>query len=153
MVDIQNIRELLELMVANDLSEIKIREGETSIVLRKGGVAQPMVVSAPPPAAHPVEAGALAAPDAGEAGSPDEGLVPVPSPMVGTVYMASDPESPPLISIGQEVGNDTTVCVIEAMKVFNEIQAEVTGTIERILVHNEQAVEFGQPLFLVRPQS
>ena len=154
MVDIQNIRELLELMVEHDLSEIKIREGQTAIVLRKGGAGSPVVVSSPAGAvAHPVETGVEPAPEEAEAASPDEGLVPVSSPMVGTVYMAPDPDSPHFISVGQEVGVDTTVCVIEAMKVFNEIPAEVAGTVERILVHNEQAVEYGQPLMLVRPRS
>lgn len=154
MVDIQNIRELLELMVEHDLSEIKIREGQTVIVLRKGGAGPPVVVSSPAGAvAHPVETGVEPAPEEAEAASPDEGLVPISSPMVGTVYMAPDPDSPHFISVGQEVGVDTTVCVIEAMKVFNEIPAEVAGTVERILVHNEQAVEYGQPLMLVRPRS
>jgi acetyl-CoA carboxylase biotin carboxyl carrier protein len=73
--------------------------------------------------------------------------------MVGTFYSASDPEAPPFVSVGTEVEPDTAVCIIEAMKVFNEIKSEVSGTIERILVQNQQAVEFGQPLMLVRPRS
>jgi acetyl-CoA carboxylase biotin carboxyl carrier protein len=81
----------------------------------------------------------------------EEGLVPISSPMVGTFYTAPDPESPPFVTVGSSVGPDTVVCIIEAMKVFNEIKAEVTGTIERILIQNEQPVEFGQPLFLIRP--
>jgi len=104
-----------------------------------------MVMSQPPATVLPAPA---APPPA-----VDEGLVPIRSPMVGTFYAASDPESPPFVAIGSEVDVTTTVCVIEAMKVFNEIHAEVAGTIERILVNNEQAVEYGQPLMLVRPKA
>ena len=75
------------------------------------------------------------------------------SPMVGTFYTAPDPDSSPFVQVGSEVSADTPVCIIEAMKVFNEIKAEVAGTIERILVQDQQAVEFGQPLMLVRPKS
>jgi acetyl-CoA carboxylase biotin carboxyl carrier protein len=72
--------------------------------------------------------------------------------MVGTFYAAPDPDSKPYVSPGSEVGPDTVVCIIEAMKVFNEIKAEVAGTIEKVMVQNAQAVEFGQPLFMVRPR-
>jgi acetyl-CoA carboxylase biotin carboxyl carrier protein len=72
--------------------------------------------------------------------------------MVGTYYASPDPDSPPFVQIGSEVTPDTAVCIIEAMKVFNEIKAEVSGSIERILAHNQDAVEFGQPLMLVRPK-
>jgi len=156
-VDIQNIRELLELMVEHGLSEIKVRDGETAIILRKGGAGQPTVVSVPQGMvveAAPVSGLApVAAPEGSPTAPPDDGLVPITSPMVGTVYLTPDPESPPFVSVGDEVRSESTVCVIEAMKVFNEIQAEVSGTVERILVHNEQAIEYGQPLMLVRPNS
>jgi acetyl-CoA carboxylase biotin carboxyl carrier protein len=71
--------------------------------------------------------------------------------MVGTFYVAPDPDSPPYVQVGAVVHPDAVVCIVEAMKVFNEIKAEVAGTIEKILVKNEQPVEFGQPMFLVRP--
>ena len=146
MVDIEKVRELLELMVEHGLSEIKVQEGETMICLRKSPAGEPAMVPAapaalapaPPPAAEPAE---------------DDGLVPIPCPMVGTLYTAPDPESPPFVSVGSEVDADTVVCVIEAMKVFNEIRAEVAGIIERVLVQNQQAVEYSQPLMLVRPKS
>ena len=151
MIDLEQIRELLKLMTEHDLGEIKIRQGENVISLRKGHIGEPVVYAAPP-AYHP--AVAPAAVQAAPAAEPakDEGLVPIASPMVGTVYLGPDPESPPYISVGREVDPTTPVCIIEAMKVFNEIRAEVTGTVERILVQNEQAVEFGQPLMLVRPR-
>ena len=154
MVDIDRIRELAELMGEHDLSGIRIREGETTIDLRKG----PTIASEPAPVPIPAtntEAKLVAAPETEGAGGEreaDEGLLPIKSPMVGTFYMASDPDSSPFVSVGSEVTPDTAVCIIEAMKVFNEIKAEVAGTIERILVQNEQAIEFGQPLMLVRPK-
>ena len=137
-------------MVEHDLSEIKVREGETAIILRKPSANQPVMM--PPPVAAPVAAPAVPAPAEPEQAE-DDGLVPVPSPMVGTAYMAPDPESPPFVSVGAEIQPETTVCIIEAMKVFNEIRSEVSGTVERILVQNEQAIEFGQPILLVRPKS
>jgi len=155
-VDIQNIRELLELMVEHGLSEIKVRDGQTTIVLRKGGTGQPVVVTAPHVEAAPGPGQgpeSAAAAETERARAEDDGLVPIASPMVGTVYLTPDPESPAFVSVGDEVQPETTVCIIEAMKVFNEIHAEVSGTVERILVHNEQAVEYGQPLMLVRPRS
>ncbi len=79
------------------------------------------------------------------------GLVAIESPMVGTFYSSPNPDSPPFISVGASISNESVVCLIEAMKVFNEIKAEVTGTIERVLVNSGDAVEFGQKLFLVRP--
>ncbi len=138
-------------MVEHGLSEIRIREGESMITLRKGPTGEPVMMTAAPQMAMPSLPAApalVAAPPA-----EDEGLVPIRSPMVGTFYAASDPESPPFVTIGSEVDATTTVCVIEAMKVFNEIHAEVAGTVERILVHTDQAVEYGQPLMLVRPKA
>jgi acetyl-CoA carboxylase biotin carboxyl carrier protein len=151
-IDVQKVRELIELMVEHGLSEVRIREGETAINLRKGGE----IVYAAPPAPAPLPTATPAAVSPAGTPSPaaevDEGLVPIVSPMVGTLYVAADPESPPFVHVGSQIDPNTPVCIIEAMKVFNEIKAEVSGTIERILVHNEQAVEFGQPLMLVRPR-
>ena len=156
MIDVQQVRELIELMVEHGLSEIRIREGETSVSLRKGP--GEIIYAAPPMAAPQMPAAMRSAAPGTAPASPsavpaeDEGLVPIVSPMVGTLYIAADPESPPFVHIGSEVDPNTPVCIIEAMKVFNEIKAEISGTVERILVSNEQAVEFGQPLMLVRPR-
>lgn len=157
MIDTKTIKELLELMVEHGLSELKLKDGEAQIVLRKGATGAPVVMTAPMGMPHPAMVGAhsmpalVAAPPAA-APKEDEGLVPIKSPMVGTFYATPDPESSPFVTIGSEIEPNTTVCIIEAMKVFNEIKAEVAGTVERILVQNEQAVEFGQPLMLVRPR-
>lgn len=154
MIDVQKVRELIELMVEHGLSEVRVREGETVVNLRKGPSGE-VVYATPAPAIAPVQP--VTAPSAAPGGAPapaaaDEGLVPIVSPMVGTLYIAPDPETPPFVHIGSQVDVNTPVCIIEAMKVFNEIKAEVSGTVEKILVHNEQAVEFGQPLMLVRPR-
>ncbi|NLX20484.1 MAG: acetyl-CoA carboxylase biotin carboxyl carrier protein [Phycisphaerae bacterium] len=140
-------------MVEHDLSEIRIREGESMITLRKGPTGEPMMMTAAPSMVMSQPPATVLPAPAAPPPAVDEGLVPIRSPMVGTFYAASDPESPPFVAIGSEVDVTTTVCVIEAMKVFNEIHAEVAGTIERILVNNEQAVEYGQPLMLVRPKA
>jgi len=152
-IDIQQIRELLELMAEHDLGEIKVRQGDTVIALRKARFGEPVVYAAPAavPAPAPVAAGAAVPPLAEPV--KDEGLVAIKSPMVGTVYLSPDPESPPYVNVGREVDPSTPVCIIEAMKVFNEIRSEIAGTVERILVLSEQAVEFGQPLMMVRPRA
>ncbi len=156
MIDVQQVRELIQLMVENDLNEIRVKQGETAISLRKGPAGIQIAggyAPAPMPAAHaPVAQPAHAPAPPAEEKAQDEGLVPIVSPMVGTFYMAADPDSPPYVSIGTTVGPDSPVCIIEAMKVFNEIKAEVSGVIERILVQDQQAVEFGQALMLVRPR-
>ncbi|HKQ47883.1 MAG TPA: acetyl-CoA carboxylase biotin carboxyl carrier protein [Phycisphaerae bacterium] len=149
-MDIEEIKTLTDLMVDNDLSEIMIRDGEKRIVLRRGSA--PVVHSplhhAPPP---PMMA-ASANPPVVAATSPvaDPGLQPIASPMVGTFYAAANPESPPFVKTGDKVSPETVVCIIEAMKVFNEIKAERAGTIESIEVRNGAPVEFGQPLMMVR---
>lgn len=154
MFETDKIRQLVEMMVKNDLVEISLRDGDVEVSLRRPN---PTSVPAVQMAGGPVMVPA-ASPTALPEGSPevakceDEvGLVEIVSPMVGTFYSASSPEAAPFVSVGSSVGTDTPVCIIEAMKVFNEVKAEVSGTIEKILVKNEQAVEFGQPLYLVRP--
>lgn len=158
MIDVQQVRELAGLMAEHDLTEIRIREGETFLRLRRGpeGVAawpaQMMPALGAMPAAPAVPTASVAA-EAEGVSSVDEGLVPIVSPMVGTYYASPDPESPPFVVAGSEVEIGTPVCIIEAMKVFNEIKAEVAGRIERVLVKNEQPLEYGQPLMLVRPRA
>ncbi|MBK9121080.1 MAG: acetyl-CoA carboxylase biotin carboxyl carrier protein [Phycisphaerales bacterium] len=152
-MEIDHLRKLVELMVDNDLSRIELREGETHILLRRG---QPVIQTGPLPVASPVGPPAapahVAAPPASPAPAPaPDNEVLIRSPMVGTFYAAPDPESPPYVSIGSAVQPNTVVCLIEAMKVFNELKAEVAGQISRVLVKSGQAVEFDQPLFAVTP--
>ncbi len=152
MLETNKIRQLIEMMVNNDLVELSLRDGDVEVSLRRpdpGACADGQVV-VPVVPANP--AGAAAQPAVTEPAAEDDlNLAEIPSPMVGTFYTASSPDAPPFVKVGSAVGPDTVVCIIEAMKVFNEIKADVSGTIEQVLVKNEQAIEFGQPLFLVRP--
>ncbi len=150
MIDVQQVRELAAVMAERGLSEIRIREGETALSLRRGPLAEAPVWA--PPMAMPAPLAQAAAVPQAESHSGEENLVAIKSPMVGTFYSRSDPESPPFVQLGSEVEPNSPACIIEAMKVFNEIKAEVSGTVERILVQDEQAVEFGQTLMLVRPR-
>ncbi len=149
--DVKRIRRLVELMNEHELSEIDLRQSDQRIRLRKGS--EPLVVSAAPPQ----PAAGNAAPAAGPAETlaasvqADTNLVLIKSPMIGTYYTAPSPDTPPFVKVGDHVEPTTTVCVIEAMKVFNEIPAETSGQIVAVLVDNGEPVEFGQALFKVDP--
>ena len=164
-MDIRKIKKLIELLEESSLSEIEIVEGEESVRLSRavsGAVAAPAMPplpahvqaaawSAPGPAMQP-DTPAAATPAADD--SPGEEAVPegelVRAPMVGTFYAASSPEADPFVSLGQQVNEGETMCIIEAMKMFNQIEAEASGTVVAILVENGQPVEFDQPLFVIR---
>ncbi len=154
-MDIRKLKELVKLMVENDLTELDLRDkDEQATVRRQTAFAPPQVVHhgvhhGSPAAVAPVVAAASSKPAATPA--PDESdLVAIESPMVGTFYTSSGPDKPPLAAVGATVDAETVVCLLEAMKIFNEIKAERSGTIVKMLVKNGQAVEFGQKLFLVR---
>lgn len=154
MLELDRIQQLVEMMVANDLVELSLRDGEVEINLRRPNpnsndapVLQTLpAVSSVPPAAAP-------APPETKLLSEGVGVQfqEIRSPMVGTFYASPDPDSPQFVQVGSNVGPSTVVCILEAMKVFSEIKAETSGTIDRILVQDGEAVEYGQPLFLVRP--
>lgn len=157
MVDYRKLRELVKLMTENDLSELELRDQAETVVIKRGGVSHAMV-GAPmihhvPMAAAPAAMGASAAAggDTPAAADEDADLIAIKSPMVGTFYAAQDPSSPAFAPVGSNVGPETVVCIVEAMKVFSEIKAECSGKIEKVLVKNGEAVEYGQKLFLVRP--
>jgi acetyl-CoA carboxylase biotin carboxyl carrier protein len=146
--DVKRIRRLVELMNEHELSEVDLRQGEQRIKIRKGH--EPVYTSAPAPAPAAAPAAATAsAPGASPAKAEDANLAVVKSPMVGTFYTSSSPDTPPFVKVGDHVGASSTVCIIEAMKVFNEIPAEVSGQVVAVLVENGEPVEFGQPLFKV----
>lgn len=150
--DTRRVKDLIALMEANGLTEIELVEDKAKIVLRRGTFSASSGAPAGQHASHPapVHPAALA-PSAPAAPAEDTSLIPIKSPMVGTFYSAPNPESDPYMSIGTSVDEKSLVCIIEAMKVFNEIHAEVRGTVVKILVNNGQAVEFGQPMFMVKP--
>lgn len=154
MIDIRKLKELVKLMVENDLSELDLKDEQESVSLRRpyasaGTAMAPASATAPQAQAAAPPAPAPSAPAATD--DEDAGLVPIISPMVGTFYSSPDPESPAYVSAGDNVSPDTTVCIVEAMKVFSEIKAECSGKIAKVLVKNAEPVEYGQPLFLVRP--
>jgi len=147
-MDLQDVMKLLELMEARHLEEIEVEQGETRIRLRKGG-APPVVV---PIAAAPVAAAnPQAVPAASDAEKAAEAnLVKITSPMVGTFYRAASPDAEPFINEGDHVTPDQVICIIEAMKVMNEIKAEREGDVVSILIENGESVEFGQPMVTIR---
>lgn len=153
--DVRKIRRLVELMNEHDLSEMDIRQGDMRIQLRRTGEPIPAAPVAPPAPAPvsrptaPAEPLKEAIPAPAESAAVEAHVAIIKSPMVGTFYSASDPDSPPYVKVGDPVGPDSTVCIVEAMKVFNEISAEVSGTILAVLVENGEPVEFGQPMFKV----
>ena len=150
-MELEHIKGLVSLMVENDLSRIEIREGDTHILLRRGQAVVTTVQAAPPPAMPAVPAPA-SQPVATSATAPSaSNEVLIRSPMVGTFYSKPDPNSPNFINIGDAVNPNSVVCLIEAMKVFNEIKAECAGRITRVMVENGKAVEYDQPLFAVAP--
>jgi acetyl-CoA carboxylase biotin carboxyl carrier protein len=153
-LDVRTIRHLVRLMKRYDLTAIDFIEGETKIRLRRRAEHQaaPMpsaalAASLPYPTAPPAATASNTTPPAPVAPA---GIV-IESPMVGTYYASSSPDAPPFVSVGASVRPDSTVCVIEAMKVFTDIPAGVSGTITEVLVKNGQPVEFGQPMFRVNP--
>lgn len=156
-MDAEKIRELIELMKENDLSEIRIVDGETRLLLRRGipggnisiaapAAIPPVPITAPPPAVAVDQVTFM-----DQSAPEDPGLAAICSPMVGTFYASPSPDADPYVKVGDRVTADTVVCIIEAMKVMNEIKAEVAGVIEEVMVEGGNPVEFDQPMFMVRP--
>ncbi|MCL2624986.1 MAG: acetyl-CoA carboxylase biotin carboxyl carrier protein, partial [Planctomycetaceae bacterium] len=148
--DLKRVKQLVELMKANDLTDIEIKQGDLHVTLRRGSHAA--VVSGMPvaPLIQTAPVGLpIATPPASAILEEPANTTLIKSPMVGTFYVASSPNSPPFAKVGDAVTPEKTVCLIEAMKVYNEIQAECTGKIVAVLVNNGETVEFGKPLFRV----
>ena len=155
-MDVKEIKKLVDLMLKNDLRELQMQDGDRRVVIKRGpGETAPAITLSaiqpgPLPAKLAQEQSASAKPSAEQRVAEQE-LESIVSPMVGTFYEAPNPESPVYVKAGDAVTTETVVCIIEAMKVMNEIKAGITGTIEKVMVKNGQAVEFGQPMFLLRP--
>lgn len=155
-MDLKDIKAIIDLMKKNSISEFELERQDFKIRLRRGGIqavssdesGNGNVLVAGPAAAAALPSGA---PNAGAgAAGPVAGETEIKSPMIGTFYRAPSPESANYVEVGTEVGPDTVVCIIEAMKVMNEIKAEVRGVITAILIDNAKPVEFGQPIFKIR---
>ncbi|CAN7602157.1 acetyl-CoA carboxylase biotin carboxyl carrier protein [Paenibacillus sp. LjRoot153] len=165
MFKLSEIKELIKLVDQSSLQELEIENEGARLSIRKPNKVEPMYVSAPvqhtyapigqpnytntAPAAAALEVPVTAN---GQAKQEDSSLHKIVSPMVGTFYQSASPGSAPFVSVGSKVTDKSVVCIVEAMKLMNEIEAEVKGEIVEILVENGQLVEYGQPLFLVRPE-
>ena len=149
-MNLDEIKSILQLMEANKLVEFEYEDDSRRLKLRRAEdrvvtAAVPMAVPAAPMAAAPAQAAPSAAPEAARPSN----LTEFKSPLVGTFYRSAKPDSDPFVNVGDEIGPEKVICIIEAMKVMNEIKAEMSGVVRDILVKNGQAVEFGEPMFLI----
>ena len=151
-MDIKLIKQVVDLMKRSDISEFEFEEDGFKLRLSSQGAQAPHVIHAAPAPQAPAAptAAPAAAPDSEAPAAEEKGISVIKSPMVGTFYRASSPESPAFVEVGSKVTADSAVCIIEAMKVMNEIQAELSGTITEVLAENGDAVEYGQPLFKIK---
>lgn len=151
-MDIKDIKKVVDLMTKNDLTEFSLDDNGFKLELKRGSK-EVIVQAAPAIAAAPVAAAPVAAAAVPVAAAPAAEPVvegeEIKSPIVGTFYSAPSPESPDFVKVGDKVTPDTVVCIVEAMKVMNEIKAEMSGTVKKVLVENGTPVQFGEPLFIV----
>ena len=160
-MEVKEIKKLIDLMIKNDLRELEICDGDSSVSLKRGpgeavptvalSQVQPLSLAATSAPGQPASSNNPTEQGPASATAQEQEYESIVSPMVGTFYHASNPGSDPFVQPGDAVNADTVVCVVEAMKVMNEIKAGLTGTIEKVMVSNGEAVEFGQPMFQVRP--
>ncbi|HEV7351108.1 acetyl-CoA carboxylase biotin carboxyl carrier protein [Telluribacter sp.] len=154
-METKEIQKLIDFIAQSGLDEVNIETADLKIKVKRYGT--PSVAASPAPAVHTAAAApaaaapAPAAPEAKPAASEESKYITIKSPMIGTFYRSSSPETPALVNIGDEIKPGKAVCIIEAMKLFNEIESEVGGRIVKVLVENATPVEFDQPLFLVEP--
>jgi acetyl-CoA carboxylase biotin carboxyl carrier protein len=147
-MDLRKLKKLIDLVQESGIAELEITEGEEKVrIVKGGGVSVSSVAAAAPPVAEARPAAASAAAPV-EAPPGPEGPV-VKAPMVGTFYRSASPDAKPFVEVGQTVKEGDTICIIEAMKLMNEIEADASGVVKAILVENGQPVEYGQPLFIL----
>ncbi len=149
-IDLKKVEKLIDLMKEHDLIEVELVDGKSRVHLRRpeppGAPAGPTIL--------PIATGMPGAtPEAAPAGGAETNVVEIPSPMIGTFYSSPGPDAEPYVRVGSKIRPGTVVCIVEAMKVMNEIKADVSGTITDVLCKAGEPVEFGQPLFRVRPES
>ena len=154
-MDIKQIKRIIDLMKANELCEFEMEEEGFRIAIKRRNGNEPQVVLSHAPAAQvvaaPPPAAAAPAPAPAAEKADDKKYVEIKSPIVGTFYRSSSPDAEPYVVVGAEIGPESVVCIVEAMKVMNEIKAEVKGVVRKILVDNATPIQFGQVLFLVEP--
>jgi acetyl-CoA carboxylase biotin carboxyl carrier protein len=165
-MDFKQIQELIKIVNRSTIGELSIEEGDFKITIKQKEDPAPVYTSAPvqhyQPAPAPAQLSAPAQPSPSQIGGgatggqevvakPTDNLLTIKSPMIGTFYRSAGPDKPSFVNIGDEVAAGKTVCIIEAMKLFNEIESEIKGTIVKVLVEDASPVEYDQPLFLVEP--
>ncbi|MDO7596716.1 MAG: acetyl-CoA carboxylase biotin carboxyl carrier protein [Pseudomonadota bacterium] len=151
-MDIRKIKKLIDLIQESDVAEIEIKEGEESVRISRASATAPIMMASPSMqqyAPAPIAAAPVVAPAAIEAPAAANFDKAVKSPMVGTFYRSSSPESASFIEVGQSVAAGDVICIIEAMKMFNQIESDRSGTVKAILVENGNPVEFGEPLVII----
>jgi acetyl-CoA carboxylase biotin carboxyl carrier protein len=148
-MDLRKLKKLIDLVQESGIGEIEITEGEEKVRISRQAAGAPVIMAGPVQPMAVATAPAGAAPAAAPAVEPEAKGHALKSPMVGTFYRAPSPGAPPFVEIGQAVTKGQTLCIIEAMKLLNEIESDATGTVKAILVENGQPVEYGQPLFLI----
>jgi acetyl-CoA carboxylase biotin carboxyl carrier protein len=149
--DLNQVRELLAILNQTDIEELCLKSSDFELTVRKGSLAQAGTVMTPAAVSTASEAVAIAPAAAASITVVDKTWVEVTSPMVGTFYRSPSPDEPPFIEVGDTIRRGQTICIIEAMKLMNELEAEVNGEIVEILVENGKPIEFGQPLMRVKP--
>ncbi|MEM7253265.1 MAG: acetyl-CoA carboxylase biotin carboxyl carrier protein [Pseudomonadota bacterium] len=154
-MEIRKVKRLIELLEESNIAELEITEGDQSVRISRYGSAPPPVHYQSAPAAPPMAEVVHSAERANGSAEPAPPELPpghaVESPMVGTAYRSPSPDAQPFVEVGQQVAAGDTICIIEAMKILNQIEADVSGTVKAILFENAQPVEFGQPLMLIEP--
>jgi len=159
-MDLKEVQNLIKFVAKSGASEVKLEMDDMKITIKTGGdegttIVQQMPMAAAPVAAAPVAAAPVApvaaAPVVDNSGSDDSKYITIKSPIIGTMYRKPSPDKPMFVEVGQTIAEGDVLCIIEAMKLFNEIESEVSGKIVKILVDDSSPVEFDQPLFLVDP--
>ncbi|MCX5749362.1 MAG: acetyl-CoA carboxylase biotin carboxyl carrier protein [Candidatus Saganbacteria bacterium] len=146
-MDYETIKKIIKIAEESDISGLSVEKGDFKVEVKRDKGHHPVPVAPVHQVAHPVEEkGSSANPKQAE----EDGLLAITSPMVGTFYRASSPDSPPYVEVGSEINEGTVVCIIEAMKLFNEIESEVSGKVVKILVENGKPVDYGQKLMLIK---
>ena len=159
-MNLKEIKELIETLIEKDITEFELERGDVKVRIRRGGEAAAAAASSPPyvhmaaaPAAPGAAPGATASPVTPAAPMEEAGLHSVKSPIVGTFYESPSPGSPPFVKVGDAVEAGQVLCIIEAMKLMNEIESDVAGEVVKRLASNGQPVEYGQALFVIKPRS
>ncbi len=156
-MDLNLIKKLIKVVENSDITEFSVQEGDMKIKISKNGgetvqqvaIPQQVQMAAPAPAQETPKSQSAETPS--ESGTADENLYEIKSPIVGTFYRAPAPDADPYVKVGDKVGSGTVLCIVEAMKLMNEIESDVSGTVVKILVENATPVEYNQPLFLIKP--